>query len=210
MTSGAYIIPIRAAFSIRPDPENVVASTGPTPPHPRSPISYTSLFLVLLPPPLHTPISISRNHCPPEGPPSYAPPCTPGSRTILPLLPPSTPVPPLTFDSTPPTKTPFVRCPEVLPDDATDLVKRLMRRNPARRLGAGPLLPLTGGATARPATDNGSVEAVGGDAKKGRGGGRRDGAEGGGGGGGGGFDALKAHPFFHGLEFVGDGQVGGG
>ncbi|CAM9323212.1 unnamed protein product, partial [Ectocarpus sp. 8 AP-2014] len=93
------------------------------------------------------------------------------------------------------------RCPEVLPDDATDLVKRLLRRNPASRLGAG---PLSGTDPAPPPSGEpgGAAAAGGGPAEgqaEGRGGGRRDG-------GGGGFEALKAHPFFRGLEFVGDGQ----
>eukprot|EP00752_Nemacystus_decipiens_P011698 g10381.t1 len=107
------------------------------------------------------------------------------------------------------------RCPEVLPDDATDLIKRLLRRNPASRLGAG---PLTG--ASQPAVDVGAAKGSPSDDDKGDAcedcetvvdgedaaeeqgtgaGGREDG-------GGGGFEALKAHPFFRGLEFCGDGQ----
>ena len=117
-------------------------------------------------------------------------------------------------------KTPFCRCPEVLPDDATDLIKRLLRRNPVSRLGAGPLTgdvaaakPFASGtsetgddAEHRGSQDDGSGEEAGGDAKERMDRGRRNGRVGGDGGGGG-FEALKAHPFFRGLEFVGDGQV---
>ena len=95
------------------------------------------------------------------------------------------------------------RCPEVLPDDATDLIKRLLRRNPASRLGAGPLA----GAN-QPAAEAAHAQgAPCGDCKTDVAG--KDGAEQGArvDGGGGGFEALKAHPFFRGQEFVGDGQV---
>lgn len=121
----------------------------------------------------------------------------------------------------------------MLPDDATDLVKRLLRRNPASRLGAGPLAGARSPAAAAPSSGEveaeaggaegapceegkagdgvvraaGVVEAEGGGAE---GEGESESASAGGGrvdGGGGGFEALKAHPFFRGLEFVGDGQV---
>lgn len=111
---------------------------------------------------------------------------------------------PLFHTHTPPAQPPHtptwehyaIRCPEVLPDDATDLVKRLLRRNPSSRLGAGPLSNTDPDIPSGEPTAGGATEGQ----AEGGGGGRRDG-------GGGGFVALKAHPFFRGLEFVGDGQV---
>lgn len=115
----------------------------------------------------------------------------------------------------------------VLPDDATDLIKRLLRRNPASRLGAGPLTQTPSGtsetttigipAKSLPPAEPpvlGQRAPLGGSCKEekiageGRGEGRGDASfHSGSGGDGGGFEALRAHPFFEGQEFVGDGQV---
>ena len=80
------------------------------------------------------------------------------------------------------------RCPEVLPEDATDLIKRLLRRDPASRLGAGQLAPHADSRTA----DNDASGEDSNDA-----GTHVDG----------GFEALRAHPFFRGQEFCGGDQV---
>lgn len=90
------------------------------------------------------------------------------------------------------------RCPEVLPDDATDLIKRLLRRNPKSRLGAGPLTSTTDSRTAEDSTASGEGFQTGG-MRVGDG----DHFDNGGGG----FEALKAHPFFRGQKFIGEGQV---